>query len=435
MKSSNTMGNTRKYFLFFAIFYLFTIQSIAQNDRNSPYSIFGVGNIAPRTNHILSSMGGVGYALQNPYYINFKNPAALAAFDSLSFIADLSFSVVNQKLKTDSLNQSGTFSQFDYLAIGLPILKMWRMSAGIMPYSDIGYGILQTIPKDSFGTVNYQYKGTGGLQMLYWGNAFKIYKGLTVGMNLSYLFGTINTTSYTEYDNLEHSFNTMINNFRYLDGIYISCGMQYHTSIKEKHNLSFGVVYENDIKVWSRENLIILNYFDTYNPNNAFDTVRFDIGKKAAKSTVKLPQQVGAGISYGYKDRLLASVDLTWQNWKKFSMSNSTDTMQNNWTTAIGVQYVPNPASSKYYNKIHFRVGARFSSGYFVIKNKPIQEFAISCGLGFPIRTFTSHSSVNVMFEYSRIGTVQNKLVLQNFFRVSFNFILQEKWYQRRKIE
>jgi len=431
------MSKTLKYFFLFATFYLFAIQSIAQNDINSPYSSFGVGNVSQRSNHILSSMGGVGYALQNPYYINFKNPAAFAAFDSLSFIADLSFSVVNQQLKANKLSQSGTIAQLDYLAIGLPILKVWRMSAGIMPFSDVGYGILDTrqIMLDTLRTVNYQYKGTGGIQMLYWGNAFKVYKGLTLGMNLSYLFGTINTTSYTEYA-VDNVLNTMINHYRYLDGIYISGGIQYHLSVKDKHFLGFGAVYENSIKVWSRENLLILNYFGTHNPNSSFDTVQYKTGKNAIKDKkVKFPQIVGAGFSYGYKDRLLASVDVTWQNWKKFSMSNLKDTLQNNWIAALGIQYVPNPGSSKYFNKINFRLGTRFSTGYFVVKDHPISEFAVSFGLGFPIRTLTSRSSVNVMFEYSRFGTLQSNLVLQNYFKVSFNFILQEKWYQRRKIE
>ena len=430
------MSHPFKHFLLLATCYLFTVHSIAQNDISSPYSSFGVGNISPRTNNILSSMGGVGYALQNPYYINFKNPAAFTAFDSLSFIADFSFSVVNQQIKTESQSQSGSFAQFDYLAIGLPVLKIWRMSAGIMPYSDVGYGITDIRKIDSLGneknlTINYLYKGTGGLQLLYWGNAFKVYEGLSVGMNLSYLFGTINTTSYTEYA-MEHVFNTMINNFRYLDGIYISGGLQYNTSVKDKHGIGLGVVYENAIKVWSRENLIILNYFNTYNPNIPFDTVKYEVRK--GTKTVKLPQVLGAGVSYGYKDRLLTSVDFTWQNWKKFSMSNK-DTLQDNFITAIGIQYVPNPSSSKYFNKIHFRLGTRFSTGYFVVKNHPISEFAVSFGLGFPIRTFTSRSSVNMMFEYSRFGTLQNGLILQNHFKVSFNFILQEKWYQRRKLE
>ncbi|MDR2971221.1 MAG: hypothetical protein LBU83_04745 [Bacteroidales bacterium] len=428
------MCNSRKQTLLLITFNFLFVLCVAQNDINSPYSGFGIGNISSRTNNVLSAMGGVGYALQNPYYINFKNPASFAAFDSLSFVGDLSFSIINQQLKTDNQNQSGTIAHLDYFAIGLPVLRIWRTSAGIMPFSDVGYGIIEQHKDTIFKTITNKYTGTGGLQLLYWGNAFKVYKGFTIGVNISYLFGTINSVNFAEYST-ENSFNTMISNFRYLDGIYISGGIQYHATIKEKNHISIGVVYENSIKVWSRENLMILNYFDTYSPNLYFDTIDYKTGKNAEKSIVKLPQIIGGGIAYGYKDRLITSLDLTWQNWKQFRMSNSKDNLINNLVTAFGVQFTPNPTSSKYYNKINFRLGTRISTGYMLVEDKKISEIGVSFGLGFPIRTLNSRSSVNMMFEYSRLGTINNNLILQNYFKVSFNFILQERWYQRRKLE
>jgi hypothetical protein len=434
MKLLNTMCNIPKQFLFFLLLPSFLIASVfAQNETNSPYSGFGLGSVTPRSNIVLNSMGGVGYALQSPYYINFKNPASYTAFDSLSFIADLSFSIVNQQLNTEKLTQGGSFAQLGYLAIGLPVLKVWRTSAGIVPFSDIGYGIIDSTTVESFGKVAKTYSGSGGLHLLYWGNAFKVCKGFTLGMNLSYLFGTLNTTNFTEFE-MSNTFNSKISNFRYLDGIHFSGGLQYNTNLKEKHHLGFGIVYENAIKVWSRENLMVLNYAGHYSPTLNFDTVLVVSGKDA-KTNVKMPHMVGGGISYGYKDRIIAAADLTWQNWKRFSMNNCSDSLKNNFITELGVQYVPNPSSSKYHNKMNFRVGTKFSTGYVYINKNIISEFALSLGLGFPLRTFHSRSSVNIMFEYGRQGTLKNDLILQNYYKLSFNFILQEKWYQRRKID
>jgi len=422
------------------ILMLLSVFGIAQNDINSPYSGFGIGNLSPRTNSILSAMGGTGYALQNPYYINFKNPASYTAFDSLSFVGDVAFNITNQKLRTEDQEYKGAFAQLDYIAIGLPILKVWRTSIGIMPYSDIGYDILDAYHKDTIGNITNKYKGEGGLMLLYWGNAFKICKGLTLGMNLSYLFGTINSLRFAEYE-MPNSFNFVVTNFRYIDGIQITAGIQYHTTIKEKHQLGFGAIYENAAKVWSRENLLVLSYSGTYSPGGSsyMDTVKAQIGKNALKSNVKMPHIVGGGISYGYKDKLLVAGDVTWQNWKSFYMSEnnskSKDSLKNNLITAIGLQYVPNAMSSKYYNKINFRVGTRFSTGYLILNNKSITELAFSAGLGLPIRVFNSRSSINIMFEYSRLGTLKNDLILQNYYKLSFNFILQEKWYQRRKLD
>ena len=66
----------------------------AQNEISNPYSGFGIGLINSHSNAILDGMGGTSYAMQNPYYINSRNPASYAAFDSLSFTADVAASVL-----------------------------------------------------------------------------------------------------------------------------------------------------------------------------------------------------------------------------------------------------------------------------------------------------------------------------------------------------
>jgi hypothetical protein len=35
------------------------------------------------------------------------------------------------------------------------------------------------------------------------------------------------------------------------------------------------------------------------------------------------------------------------------------------------------------------------------------------------------------MLEYGKIGTISNNLIHENYLRLSLNFILHEKWYQR----
>ena len=54
----------------------------------SPYSIFGIGDISKEGTAFNKSMGGTGIATRNKRYINYLNPAAVTARDSLSFMAD-----------------------------------------------------------------------------------------------------------------------------------------------------------------------------------------------------------------------------------------------------------------------------------------------------------------------------------------------------------
>ena len=58
----------------------------------SPYSVFGVGDIARQGTAYNKSMGGVGIASRNNRFINYLNPAAVAARDTLSFMLDFGVS-------------------------------------------------------------------------------------------------------------------------------------------------------------------------------------------------------------------------------------------------------------------------------------------------------------------------------------------------------
>ena len=62
------MTYLKKFFLLLIILCgLFS--SYAQNEISNPYSGFGIGIINKYSNAILDGMGGVSYAMQNPYYI------------------------------------------------------------------------------------------------------------------------------------------------------------------------------------------------------------------------------------------------------------------------------------------------------------------------------------------------------------------------------
>ena len=60
----------------------------AESNTISPYSRFGYGILAPRSNSMQKGMGGVGYAMRSGREINFMNPASYAAMDSLTFLFD-----------------------------------------------------------------------------------------------------------------------------------------------------------------------------------------------------------------------------------------------------------------------------------------------------------------------------------------------------------
>jgi hypothetical protein len=403
----------------------------AQNEIRMPYSSYGIGSVNHYSNGILDGMGSVSYAMQNPYYINFRNPASYAAFDSLSFIADAAASIYYSKLSQESYTQKNSYAKPNYLAIGLPVTRHWRTSVGIKAFSTIGYEIETTKNIANVGEVSYTYSGNGGINQLYWGNAFKICKGLSIGLNVSYMFGTLFSTNNAEfYDNT--ILNTFINDAYLLDGIYLEGGLQYFFNIGEKHKIGLGAVYSNTAYIWAKEKLLINSYSGSFISTSIYDTVLY---KDDLRGTLNIPQSIGAGLSYTFKDKLTVAADVTWQNWANFKFMKPCDSLQNTVMASLGAQFIPDPTSNKFFKKMAFRVGGRYSSGELLLRNKPISEFGVCLGIGVPLTTFNTHSSINILFEYGRTGTLINDLIRQDYFRFSFCFTLQERWYQRVKLD
>jgi long-subunit fatty acid transport protein len=410
---------------------LFLFSAQAQNEISSPYSSYGIGVVSRSSNGILDAMGGVSYAMQNPYFINFRNPASYAAFDSLSFVADVAASVFVSKLNQGPLSQQNTYARPGYLAIGLPVTRHWRTSVGILPFSSIGYTIETVKEVENIGLVDYKYSGEGGLHQLYWGNAFKICKGLSFGLNVSYIFGSVYAYNNTEFHSGNY-LNSYVKDAYYVDGIYYTAGLQYFFNIGEKHRVGLGAVYSNTAYIWARENLMVNSYSGTFVSTAVYDTV---LTQDGVKGTLNIPQSVGGGISYSYKGKLTLAGDVTWQNWDNYRFMKPADSMHNSITGSLGIQFIPDPVSNKFFKKMAFRLGGRYSTGELMLRNKLISEFGVCIGVGVPLTTFNTHSSINIMFEYGKTGTLSNNLVLQNYFRFSFCFTLQERWYQRVKLD
>lgn len=417
---------------------LFVLTSLlnagAQNDISSPFSMYGVGLLSNVTSGAYDAMGKVGYAMQNPYLINFKNPASYVSYDSLSFIGDVAFSIFASTLSTNTVTQKATYARPDYFVFGLPVTKHWRTSAGVMPFSNLGYSISDNRTVENVGAVSYLYNGSGGLLQIYWGNAFKLCKGLSIGLNAAYIFGNLAYSKSAAIDG-ENFFNAMSSRTLDLDGIYLSAGLQYFVKVKEKHTLGFGVVYENSAYIWARQTDFAYTYTTTV--SSISDTAKYE----KSKGNLQLPQTIGGGFSYQYKDKLWVTADVSWQNWKRFHLS--TETMSENFNDAmnysVGIQFIPDATSTNYAKKIRLRVGARYCSGYIKATTDgittPISDFSVSAGIGLPLKLFTSNSSLGILFEYGSMGTHKNNLLKENYFRFSLHFTLQERWYQRGKLD
>ena len=101
----------------------------------TPYSIFGVGDIATPGNAYNKTMGGVGIAGRSNRFINPQNPAAVTARDSLAFMADFSLLQDNKIFRQGDLRSASNTFNISNLIISFPIWRSSAMMVGLLPYS------------------------------------------------------------------------------------------------------------------------------------------------------------------------------------------------------------------------------------------------------------------------------------------------------------
>ena len=165
--SSKTLGVK-----LFALVWVLTLTAYtsAQNNTNSPYTRFGYGRLEDPGFSRSQSMGGVAYGLRSRVNMNPANPASNSSIDSTSFLFEFGVSGLYSNFSSGS-NSVNTFtSNLDYLAFQLPITKWMGMSAGLIPYSFVGYNYGTVDSISSTLTQSQTFYGTGGISQAYVGH-------------------------------------------------------------------------------------------------------------------------------------------------------------------------------------------------------------------------------------------------------------------------
>lgn len=151
----------------------FVFQAAAQTGISSPYSSKGFGYLSNVNNLQNKSMGGIGIGTRKHYTINLINPASLTAIDTTSFVFEGGVVGHYTTLKTEYTNEAVSSASLDHLLFGFPITKWWKSSLGLLPYSTVGYNVVDIDYSEDIGNILYEFEGSGGLSKFYWSNAFQ----------------------------------------------------------------------------------------------------------------------------------------------------------------------------------------------------------------------------------------------------------------------
>lgn len=397
------------------------MSSVAQNNTNSPYSRYGYGILEDNAVGASRGMGGIGYGYQSGRQINIKNPASYAAMDSLTFLFDIGVSLQNTWMKEGALKESNINGNLDYVTFQFPLGRHMAGSAGLAPFSSVGYSFGGSIPNGSYTQI-----GEGGISQAFLGLSGHVYKGLYVGANVSYLFGNIeHTTTLLPTDNTIGSIflkKLHVSDFR------VEFGVQYTHNINKKNRITVGAVYTPEKKLLGR----------TYTTEEMYSTTSGSTSlsrsdSSSIKSKYALPTSIGAGLTYVWDDRLTVGADVTFQDWGNVKYAGVKDSLNNRLKIALGAEFLPSPMSGNYFKRMRYRVGAFYNRSYLKVKGSDIDEYGVTCGFGFPIRR--DKSILNLSLEYLNRQSTPTSFIRENFLRVSLSLTFNELWFFKRKFE
>ncbi|MDD2633980.1 MAG: hypothetical protein PHW82_00610 [Bacteroidales bacterium] len=407
----------------------------AQGRVGSPYTRNGVGDATRSTLTRGNSMGGLSYTLPYANGINYANPAQIGEIDSLTFILDFglnggarAFSQTNpeySQLKTDF--------HLSHINFGFAVTKWWKAAAGLLPFSDVGYSISSN--DISLGVdKNYLFAGDGGVNKVFFTNAFNPFNNFYFGITASYLFGKIYQSSGLVFnDDTGAYLNVFEQNTIQIHDFSFDAGLKYVYNINETNSLSFGAVYGLNSDLAAVRTRIV--YHTLSNSSAIVDTVfRAD----DQEGLISLPQSIGLGLGYQYNNKLYLGFDYTMQSWENAEFFGQIDNLSNSSFMSLGLEYIPSGDRGSifsYWKGVAYRGGVHYNQNYFNLENgeTPINDFGISFGLGLPMKR--SKTSFNISLEYGQRGTLENNLIKENYAILGISFNLAEIWFVKSKFD
>jgi len=97
--------------------------SFGQNNTNSPYSVFGIGELQYSGGGRNMGMGGTGIALRSEISLNGTNPAALTAIPQQSMATDLGIDFKLTNLKNQYKSADVLNGNISWVTLAFPVSK------------------------------------------------------------------------------------------------------------------------------------------------------------------------------------------------------------------------------------------------------------------------------------------------------------------------
>ena len=441
----------------FAALAFASINANAQNGVNSPYSRSGFGLISDKSMGFNKGMGGIAQGYRDGQSINTANPAALSACDSLTALFDIGISLQNGNFKMGETQQNARNSSFDYFSFHFRAINGLGVAISMLPVTNIGYNFTSEneVLDGTDIQSNYKFTGNGGLHQVQLGFGWKVAKTLSIGANISYLYGDYNHTVNMPFSSTSSSSNSISTITKYytadISTYSFDLGAQYIQKLSAQNNMVFGFTYSLGHDINNDANVIITSSNSSTATSNS--------ETKTAQNAFQLPNTFAAGITFYHSYSFLAGLDVEVQKWSNVKFPNNQTNTQEYTSTkgqfndkikvAAGLSWTPDLLSSSITKKTTYKFGGFYSKSYanvegIQLSDKPY-ELGLTAGMTLPLANGNTNGGtpkLNISFQwthsnipYLNVATnAQNKLT-ENYLKLCLGLTISDRWFYKWKVK
>ncbi|MBO5015499.1 MAG: hypothetical protein J6C92_06765 [Bacteroidaceae bacterium] len=425
--------------LLFTVFLIISVSVSAQDGTYgaySPYSIFGIGDISKEGTAYNKSMGGTGIANRNRRFINYMNPAAVTARDSLSFMADFGLTESNSVFRQGDIKSAhNTFNIYDFV-MTFPIYKSSAFMVGITPFSDMGYDF-SSIEKDpeiigNTGNITYDSYGTGSVYQVFAGAGVTFWKRLSLGAEMIYYFGNLDKVTNMDYSNSSYrSVNS--GSELMVRGLTGKFGLQYEQKIAGDVSVVVGATY--------RMGTNMKGYSTNYryaNQSSVTDTLKYSVDT-LARSGMRFGDEIGIGIAVKGGERWSAEFNYLRSDWSKSGFDNApgfSSIGDSKFTSTVsqsfraGFEIVPNRNDIRYYLKrCSYRAGVYYDQAYYKLDGHNVNSMGITLGVTLPV--FRYYNGISLGVDMGQRASTRNNMIRERYITFNIGFNIHDIWFRK----
>ena len=422
-----------------AVFLIMGVSASAQEGAHgayTPYSVFGIGEIAKEGTAYNKSMGGTGIATRNRRFINYTNPAAVTARDTLSFMADFGLEQKNTIYRQGDLRSgNNTFNIHDFV-MSFPIYRSSAFMVGISPFSDVGYDFssIETDPQiiGNTGNIIYDSYGTGSIYQVFAGAGVTFWKRLSLGAEVIYYFGNIDKITKMDYSNSSYR---SVNSGSELSvrGTTGKFGLQYEQKLGGNVSMTVGATYRMSTK--------LSGYSENYRyavQSSVVDTLKYSVDTLAA-GNVKFGDEIGVGIALKGGEKWHVEFDYLRSGWGNTGMDtapgfaaigDSKFSATTSQSFRLGFEIVPNRNDIRYYmRRCAYRAGVYYDQAYYKLDGHNVNSMGLTFGMTLPV--FRWYNGLTLGVDLGQKSSTRHNMVREIYAKIVVGFNIHDIWFQK----